>query len=100
MASIRLTMTALSTQSGKSCAHALKTQGEGVALASENIVLHRRSVQRQSKRHTQSKTSPKAKKEKKNLSHTGGSTKAPSEMELELRLAAVGFQRTAEGLVP
>ena len=34
---------------------------------------------------------------KKNLSHTGGSTSAPTEMELELQLTPVGLQPTAVG---
>ena len=45
------------------------------------------------------RTSPKA-PPRENLSHTGGSTRAPTEMELELQLTAAGLQPTAEGLVP
>ena len=36
-------------------------------------------------------------KAKKKMSHTGGSTRAPTEMELELQLTAVGLQLTAVG---
>ena len=39
-------------------------------------------------------------KKNRNMSHRGGSTGAPTEMELELQLTAVGLRPTAEGLVP